>query len=64
MNDTTERVQYLRMLTSNKLDGLRKLIAAGGHDKDYYALLLNKEAEYTYFIKALDAVLDPSQTIF
>lgn len=64
MQDVTERVQYLRILMQEKRDGLDKLIAVGNHPKEYSDLLLNKQAEYSYFVKALDAVLDPSKTIF
>lgn len=64
MHDTRERVEFLLMLMEEKRAGLDKLIAVGGHKKDYKELLLNKKAEYTYFVNVLRAVLDPKQDIY
>lgn len=64
MQDTTERVEFLLILMEEKRQGLDKLIAAGNHQKEYNDLLLNKKAEYTYFVNVLRAVLDPSKDIY
>jgi hypothetical protein len=64
MQDTTERVEFLLILMEEKRAGLDKLIAVGNHQKEYRDLLLNKKAEYTYFVNVLRAVLDPSKDIY
>lgn len=64
MTDVTERVKFLIMVMEEKMAGLEKLIAAGGHEEKYNDLLLNKQAEYRYFTKVLYNVLDPDAVIF
>ena len=64
MQDTKERVEFLLILMEEKRAGLEKLLEVPGHSKEYEDLLLNKKAEYTYFVGALRAVLDPSKDIY
>lgn len=60
MNETIEdRIETLRNSLSEKLIGIRKLYERGGHDDWYADFLLNKEAEYKYFLKSLDNILVP-----
>jgi len=60
MNETIEdRIETLRNSLSVKLVGIRNLHDRGGHDQWYEDFLLNKEAEYKYFLKSLDNILVP-----